>query len=290
MEGLMRKSFKEYLMKTMNGMTYGLFATLIVGVILKQIGDALSLEILSVQIYAILSGLLGAGIGLGIGLSLKKDGLKLVMLMVAGAISTNLKITFDPSVTLQLNNNPVTAYLVVVFTATMLDLILSKKTPFDVLLVPITGTVLALLMTFIFGAPVDYIVSIIGKFIDAATSYAPIPMVIVIAVAMGMILTAPISSVAVAFAVGLNGIAAGAAVVGTTVQMIGFAIQSRKDNSIGMMISVGLGTSMLQFKNIIKKPIIWLPTIISSAIIAPILYLAFGFTSTVYGAAWDLVG
>jgi uncharacterized membrane protein len=286
----MRKSFKEYLMKTMNGMTYGLFATLIVGVILKQIGDALSLEILSVQIYAILSGLLGAGIGLGIGLSLKKDGLKLVMLMVAGAISTNLKITFDPSVTLQLNNNPVTAYLVVVFTATMLDLILSKKTPFDVLLVPITGTVLALLMTFIFGAPVDYIVSIIGKFIDAATSYAPIPMVIVIAVAMGMILTAPISSVAVAFAVGLNGIAAGAAVVGTTVQMIGFAIQSRKDNSIGMMISVGLGTSMLQFKNIIKKPIIWLPTIISSAIIAPILYLAFGFTSTVYGAGMGSSG
>jgi uncharacterized membrane protein len=104
-------------------------------------------------------------------------------------------------------------------------------------------------------------------------------MSIVISVAMGMILTAPISSAAIAFmiAIGTNPIAAAAAIVGTSVQMVGFAVQSRKDNPIGVVLSIFFGTSMFQFKNIIKKPIIWLPTIIVSAVLGPTVLL-FDFT------------
>ena len=100
-------------------------------------------------------------------------------------------------------------------------------------------------------------------------------MGVVIAVIMGMALTAPISSAAIAIAISLGGIAGGAAVVGCSVQMLGFAVMSRKDNNIGTVISIGIGTSMLQFKNILKKPIIWLPTILVSAILGPISTLIF---------------
>ena len=120
--------------------------------------------------------------------------------------------------------------------------------------------------------------------VNEGTNFVPFLMGIVVAVFMGMALTAPISSAAIAAMIftvsegvsltdpSVSGlvIASGAAIVGCSAQMVGFAIQSRKDNNIGMVISVGIGTSMLQFKNILKKPIIWLPTIIASAILGPI--------------------
>ena len=90
-------------------------------------------------------------------------------------------------------------------------------------------------------------------------------MSIIVAVVMGILLTSPLSSAAIAISINLSGFA-GAAVIGCTAQMIGFAVQSRKDNSIGVVLSIAFGTSMLQFKNILRKPIIWLPTIITSAI------------------------
>jgi len=121
--------------------------------------------------------------------------------------------------------------------------------------------------------------------VNTATLLAPIPMTIVIAVTLGILLTSPLSSAAIAIAISLEGIAGGAAVIGTTTQMIGFAIQSRKDNNIGMVLSIAFGTSMLQFKNILRKPIIWLPTIITSAILAPIFYLIFNtFETSRFGA------
>jgi len=85
-----------------------------------------------------------------------------------------------------------------------------------------------------------------------------------------LVVTAPVSSAAIAIAISLSGLAGGAAVIGGAVQMIGFAVMSRKDNNLGTLFSIGLGTSMLQFKNILRKPIIWVPTIVVSAILGPI--------------------
>ena len=107
---------------------------------------------------------------------------------------------------------------------------------------------------------------------------------------MGMALTAPISSAAIAIALSLGGIPGGAAVVGCSVQMIGFAVQSIRDNNIGKVISIGIGTSMLQFKNILKKPVIWLPTILTSAILGPISTAVFKMTSTPAGAGMGTCG
>lgn len=223
------------------------------------------------------------------------------MIAIIGAISTSFVTTFGPFsfsgsqglFVLGKAGNPLTAYFVTILTVLLMDLIYRKKTPVDIIIIPIGAIVISLLLTFVLSFPLDFLTKSISKGIEAATISGPIAvqilMVIVISVSMGMLLTAPISSAAISFAIGLTGFAAGAAVVGTSIQMIGFAIQSRRDNKIGEIISVGIGTSMLQFKNIVRKPIIWLPTILSSAIIAPITYLL-GFKSNQFGAGMGTSG
>lgn len=287
---------RKFIVKTLNGMAYGLFATLLIGVILQQVGKITGIGILENELYDLLSGLMGVGIGLGIGLVLEKDGLQLVMSAVVGGIATTFAtvvgfspfdITINPVVGA---GNPVTTYFVVVFTLLLNGMILKKKTPVDIILVPLLMILIGLGLTLVLSYPLDKLVYYIQVGIERATIFSPFMMSIAVAVSMGMLLTSPISSAAVSFAVILPGSAAGAAVVGTSIQMIGFAVQSIKDNKIGEVISVAIGTSMLQFKNIIKKPIIWLPTIISSAIIAPIVTLGFDFQSTPAGAGMGTAG
>ncbi|MFP4178216.1 MAG: PTS sugar transporter subunit IIC [Acholeplasmataceae bacterium] len=277
-------------MKTMNGMTYGLFATLIIGVIIRQFGYLLDWEILYDTVYQRLASLMGVGIGLGIGLSLGMDGLKLVVAAIIGGISTSFRYSFDQGLELIMNNEPLTVYITVILALLALNYILKKRTPYDILLVPLLGITLAVVITLLVSAPTRLVVLGIQDFIVQATVYAPFFMSITIAVVMGMLLTSPISSAAIAITLDLSGAAAGAAVVGTTAQMIGFAVQSRRDNGIGMMLSIAFGTSMLQFKNILKKPIIWLPTIIASAVLAPFFVLVLGTTTTSAGAGMGSSG
>ncbi len=276
--------FKKFVMTTMNGMVYGLFATLIIGVIIGQLGSLVQISLISVTLSNALKGLMGVGIGIGIALSLKMDGLKMVVASVMGGIATSFKFQFGVGLVLLPNNDPVTTYLVVVLGIMFLKYVLVKKTPVDIVLVPIVGSLVALVLTLMISGPVGYLLKEISIGIDSATAFAPLPMSIVIAVAMGMLLTSPLSSAAIAIAIQLDGLAGAAAAVGTTVQMIGFAIQSRKDNNIGMVLSIAFGTSMLQFKNILKKPVIWLPTIIASAILAPIIVLPLDAQTTFIGA------
>ncbi|HHT54979.1 MAG TPA: PTS sugar transporter subunit IIC [Acholeplasma sp.] len=284
---------KNFITKTLNGMAYGLFATLIVGVILQQIGNLLKIDFISNDLYLLLSQLMGVGIALGIGVVLKLNGLNLVMVGIVGAISTRFNLVYESGhfqiVEANAPGNPVTAYFVTIFSILLINLILVKKTPVDILIIPITAILISLALTIMLSLPLNFIINMISQGVDKATTLLPIPMVIIISVVMGMILTSPISSAAIAFSIGISGVAAGAAVVGTTIQMVGFAIQSRRDNKMGTIISIGIGTSMLQFKNIVKKPIIWLPTILSSAIIAPFVYLL-GFESTTAGAGMGSSG
>ena len=293
----MLKNIQQFAMKTMNGMTYGLFATLIVGVIIDQFGQLLGITFLTNPMYYTLSLLMGAGIGLGIGIALKFEGLKLVTAAMAGGIATSFRVAFGVGIQVAnidgptpVYNEPLTVYAVVVTTLLLMNVVLKKKTPVDIILIPLTAVIFATVSTLIYSAPLFEFIEIIKAFIESATEVAPLPMSIIIAVTMGMLLTSPLSSAAIAITIGLSGIAGGAAVIGTSIQMIGFAIQSRKDNSLGMVLSVGFGTSMLQFKNILKKPIIWLPTIISSAIVAPILVLTLSTQTTPYGAGMGTAG
>jgi uncharacterized membrane protein len=291
------KQVQAFAMKTMNGMTYGLFSTLIVGVIIDQIGKLLGLTFLTNPIYYTLSLLMGAGIGLGIGIALKFEGIKLVTTAIVGGIATSFRVTFTSGIQIAnidgptaVYNEPLTVYFVVITTLLLMQVILKKKTPVDILLIPLTAVVLATLSTLVYSAPLFAFIEAIKSFINTATTVAPLPMSIIIAVSMGMLLTSPLSSAAIAITIQLSGIAGGAAVVGTMIQMIGFSFQSRKDNSLGMVLSIGFGTSMLQFKNILRKPVIWVPTIAASAILAPILVLLLNIETTSYGAGMGTAG
>ena len=275
-----QRPIQQFFMKTLNGMAYGFFATLIIGVIIDQIGKLFMISAITTPIYQALSTAMGIGIGIGIALSLKLDGIKMVVVAAMGAVATAFTIRFgqDPWIALPAYGrpgNPLTVYLVVVLGYLLMNLILKKKTNFDILLIPLIGVVISGVLTFIISFPVDWLTTTISDFVAFSAQQQPIVTSILVAVIMGMLLTAPISSAAIAILISLNGTAAAAALVGCTAQMIGFAVQSARKNNIATVISVGLGTSMLQFKNIIKKPVIWLPTIIASAILSPIFYLIY---------------
>jgi len=277
----------NFFITTLNGMAYGLFATLIIGTILATIA-----RLFKGEAYNVVSGcatllqcLTGAGIGVGIALALKMDSLKTIALASVGEIASYLSLSFNQTNGVYTNNSfkigdPLTVYVVVIIAALLIKLVLQKKTPVDILLVPLFSIAIGIIFSLVVRYPFVYVTYGIQYIVAKATEIMPFLMGIIIAILMGMALTAPISSAAIAAMVftvssgeaipeGLA-IASGAACIGCCTQMVGFAIQSRKDNKIGIIISVGIGTSMLQFKNILKKPIIWLPTIIASAILGPI--------------------
>ncbi len=278
------KKALEYIVKTMNGMAYGLFATLIIGTILETVAgfltDGSTAETLLLALAGLLKNLTGFGIGVGIAWGLKYDGIKLIAMACVGAIAAYFSGA-DYGFKI---GDPLTVYLVVIITEILLSQIFRKKTPVDIIIVPLFTSLVSVAVTVLIGKYVAMVTSGLASFIGTATAYQPILMGIVIAVIMGMALTAPISSAAIAAIVfvapttGENiemitqglAIAGGAALIGCCTQMLGFAIMSRKDNNLGTCIAIGIGTSMLQFKNILKKPIIWLPTIIVSAILGPI--------------------
>lgn len=279
-----RKILLDFFIKTLNGMAYGLFATLIIGTILSTIAKCFPSD---GEIYKVLfscasclQSLTGAGIGIGIALSLKFDSLKTIMLATGGELAAFLSKSFNQTNGVFSNDafkigDPLTIYFVTIIIALLTMLLLKKKTPVDIIIIPLFGVVLSILLTVIIRSPIIYVTYGLQYIINIATTYQPFLMGILIATLMGMALTAPISSAAIAAIVftgegeGLQ-IASGAACIGCCCQMVGFAIQARKDNKIGVILSIGIGTSMLEFKNILKNPLIWLPTIIASAILGPI--------------------
>jgi len=273
-----KKKLLNYFIKTLNGMAYGLFSTLIIGVIIRQIGTLTGFVFLG-DLATILAGLMGVGIGIGVAYSLNLTGLKLIVGAVAGGIATKV-----------VSPDPMVAYLTTILTIEFLRLVFRKPTPVDIIIIPLFGTLLAFGVSWLIGPPVAAFMQSIGVMIQAATTVQPFLMGIIIAVIMGILLTAPVSSAAIAISIQLGGIAGGAAVIGGAVQMIGFAVMSRKDNSIGTVLSVGLGTSMLQFKNILKKPLIWLPTIIVSAILGPISTVLFKMETNFTGSGMGTAG
>lgn len=304
------KKVLDFIIKSMNGMAYGLFSTLIIGTIIGTIGGFFSE---SSFIYAflglisdVLKKLTGVGIGIGIAWSLKLDGLKMICACVAGGITAYFSkvkiwelftlgdgvsfVNYFDSVKGFAIGDPLSIYCVVVATILLMNLVLKKKTPVDIIIIPMFSLVVSSIIALIICGPVTYITTLVGTFVNEATDLQPFLMGIIIAVIMGMALTAPISSAAIAATFGISGLAGGAAVVGCCVQMLGFAVMSRKDNNIGTVVSVGIGTSMLQFKNIVKKPIIWLPTIIVSAILGPIGTCLFKIKCTPSGAGMGSSG
>ncbi|MBQ8343366.1 MAG: PTS sugar transporter subunit IIC [Clostridia bacterium] len=277
---------KRYFITAFSGMAQGLFVTLIAGTILAQIagwinkiGDGNYVGNTLLYIANIAKSLMGAGIGVGIAYALGKNKLLTFSAAVAGmvgAFSDKLIVGQDPFTLLAWGapGNPIGAYVVTMLVVEVVGLY-AGKTKLDILLVPLGALTLALGGVFA-AYPFIEFVNLLGKGIEKATAITPLLMGIVIAVAMGILLTMPTSSAAIwlSFALGNTSEAmlraGGAATVGCACHMIGFAVASYRENKVGGLISQGVGTSMLQIPNIMKKPVIMLPMIISSAICGPL--------------------
>ena len=278
---------ENYVVKTLNGMAYGFFASLIIGTILKQIGQAVHWSDL-VTWGTMASYLMGPAIGVGIAFVLDAKGLNMIAVVIAGAIGAGTFSVSQGHVTVA-TGNPVSAYLAVILAVEATRLI-QDKTPLDILLVPFTSILCAGLITKFIGPYITQLIVWIGDLINQGVNMQPILMGMIVSVLMGMALTAPISSAAIGIMLGLNGLAAGAALAGCCAQMVGLAIMSMDDNTIGDVIAIGVGTSMLQFKNIVKRPIIWLPPIVASLITGVISTAILGIRCSAVGSSMGTAG
>ena len=283
----MFKKIRDYIMTTTNGMAIGLFGTLIIGTILDLVTLIPGAAFFGAWTTAI-KGLMGVGIGLGVALSLKKKGVTVVAMAAAGAVGNfafhwltlpefGLKQWEVSSI-----GDPLSCYIAAILAGLVIDLVMRRKTPVDLILIPLVGLSAAIAYSLLGAEWIHFVTIGISKLIEISFGAIPVVMCIVISVLTGMALTAPISSVAICVAIQIGNIplAAASALIGCCVQMVGFAVHTARDNKWGSVLAVGFGTSMLQFKNIVRKPIIWLPTIIVSAVLGP-LAMFFPFNGSV---------
>ena len=288
---ILKKYADRWFIKAFSGMAQGLFCTLIAGTIFEQIGKLCGENAFSamlIVIAKIAKSAMGFGIGVGIANALGVKKLTLFSCGVAGfvgsfadkVIGNNFIIlhTLETGKIIEtikiLPGNPIGAYVVALLCAEIVSLY-EGKTKFDIIIVPLGVMVLCLGGVYL-AYPFIWLIDQLGILIEKATEITPFFMGIIIAVIMGVLLTMPTSSAAIWIAVAAGKtsdamlIAGGAAVVGCSCHMIGFAVASFRENGVSGLISQGLGTSMLQIPNIMKKPIIMLPEIIASAILGPV--------------------
>ena len=309
--GYLKALPKRYFITAFSGMAQGLFVTLIAGTILAQIAGWLGDNYFGktlLYIANIAKSLMGAGIGVGIAHALGKNKLLVFSSAVGGmvgAFADKLIVgVATPFTTLTLGapGNPIGAYVVTMLVVEIVGLY-AGKTKLDILLIPL-GTLLLSFGGVFASYPFIWLVNQLGALIAVATEATPFVMGIVIAVIMGILLTMPTSSAAIWVAVsspvlsggvGATGyeamlLAGGAATVGCACHMVGFAVASFRENKVSGLISQGIGTSMLQIPNIMKKPVIMLPMIISSAVLGPLSTCVFSLKCGASGGGMGTSG
>ena len=273
-----KKVLKRYFVDAMSAMALGLFSSLIVGLIISQIAKIPHLDFLSpmCEVLSASSPVVGAAIGASIAHGLKAKPLVIFSCIAVGAFGYSL-------------GGPVGAFVSAVV-ANEIGSLVSGKTRIDIVLTPIVTIVTGGVISMFAGPYLSSFMTWLGSVINAATQLHPFPMGIAVSVLMGLILTAPISSAALCIMLGIDGIAAGAAAVGCACHMVGFAVTSYKANKIGGLLSQGLGTSMLQFGNIMHHPQIVLAPTLASAVLGPVSTCLLGMTNTATGAGMGTSG
>lgn len=274
---MVKKILKRYFVDALGAMALGLFSSLIIGLIISQFAKIPGLSVLNEIASVVKSdGVVGAAIGVAVSWGLKVKPLTMFSSAAVGAVG-------------YLAGGPVGAYIAAVVGAELGN-ILAGKTKIDIVVTPLITIITGGLVGIFVGPYVSRFMTAFGSLVNEATELAPIPMGIVVSVLVGLALTAPISSAALCIMIGLDGIAAGAACVGCCCQMIGFAVASWRDNGLGGALSQGLGTSMLQFSNIVRRPIIWLAPTLASAILGPVSAAVLKMTNTPQGAGMGTSG
>lgn len=293
LKGIMNRIFMEGL----SGMATGLFATLIIGTIIQQIGNLIP-GMLGDNLFLlgkVAAMLTGAGIGCGVAVRFQEHPLVILSAAVTGMTgafaSTILSGTLlvDGGLRLVGPGEPLGGFIAAL-AGIFCGQLVSGRTKADILVTPLVTIISGSTVGLILGPPISALMTALGSVINWGTDQAPFLMGIIVSVLMGILLTLPISSAALGIILNLSGLAAGAATVGCCANMVGFAVASYRENKVNGLLAQGLGTSMLQIGNIVKKPIIWMPAIITSAILGPMSTMLFGMTNNATGSGMGTAG
>ena len=266
-------SARRYGIDAMGAMAQGLFCSLLIGTIVKTLGQQLNLPFL-VELGGYAAAMSGPAMAVAIGYALQAPQLVLFSLATVGYAANKLG-----SVTLTGGagaGGPL-AVLLIAIAAAECGKAVSKQTKVDILVTPLVTILVGVALSALIAPAIGTAASSLGAFVEWATVLQPFFMGILVSVTVGIALTLPISSAAICAALGLTGLAGGAAVAGCCAQMVGFAVMSFRENRWGGLVSQGLGTSMLQMGNIVKNPKIWIPPILASAITGPLATCLFHF-------------
>lgn len=293
----MKKVLNRIFIDGLTGMAQGLFATLIVGTIIQQIGNLVGGQTgeMIFLLGKVAAAMTGAGIGVGVACKLKGSPLVVVSSAIAGmigAFSSKLltgAVLVEGAIVLAGPGEPLGAFLAA-YAAIELGNLVSGKTKVDILVTPIVCISAGSVVGLILGPPISKFMMALGGMINWGTEQQPFIMGIVVSVLMGMILTLPISSAALGVILNLGGLAAGAATVGCCCNMVGFAVASYRENKLGGLVAQGIGTSMLQVPNIVRKPAIWIPAIVSSAVLGPVSTMVLHMTNNATGSGMGTAG
>ena len=285
-------NIKTYLADSFDGMTKGLFASLIIGVIIKQIGDLAGIQIIS-NLGQTAQFLMGPSIGAGVALKRKAGVFATLAAMTAGAIGAGtvsiMDLAISPNIFRIIIGEPAGSFIAALC-GIEVGKFLEGKTKFDLLLVPaaviICGGVVGIYISPVMSAFMNQIGSMINEF----TLLQPIPMGILLGMTVGAVLTLPISSAALCIAIGIDGLAAGAALAGCCAHMVGFAVASFRENKFPGLFAQGIGTSMIQMPNLIKNPWLWLPPVVASAVCGFLAAAVFRMETTSVGAGMGTSG
>ena len=266
-------SAKRYGIDALGAMAQGLFCSLLIGTIVKTMGQQFGIPFL-VDVGTYCSAMSGPAMALAIGYALQAPPLVLFSLATVGYAANALG-----SVTLSGApgaGGPL-AVLFIAIIAAECGKAVSKETKVDILVTPLVTILVGVILSTLIAPAIGTAASAIGDLVEYATELRPFLMGIFVSVVMGMALTLPISSAAICAGIGLTGLAGGAAVAGCCAQMVGFALLSFRENRWGGLVSQGMGTSMLQMGNIVRNPKIWVPVLLTSAITGPIATCVFRF-------------
>ncbi len=251
-------SFKRYGVDCLGAMAQGLFCSLLIGTIIKTLGQQTGLAYL-VTIGTYAAAVAGPAMAISIGFALQAPPLVLFSLAAVGGAANELGGAGGPL-----------AVLIIAILASECGKVVSKETKVDILVTPFVTIFTGVALSTLLAPGIGAAASSLGQLIMWATDLQPFLMGIIVSVLVGVALTLPISSAAICAALSLTGLAGGAAVAGCCANMAGFAVMSFRENKWGGLISQGLGTSMLQMGNIVKNPRIWIPPIIASAVTGPV--------------------
>lgn len=258
-------SAHRYGVEAMGAMAQGLFASLLIGTIISTVGKQFGIQFL-IDVGGYASSVAGPAMAVSIGYALHAPQLVLFSLIAVGSSANTLGGA----------GGPLAVYLIAIATCEVGKLV-SKETKVDILVTPAVTIIVGCALATFLAPSIGALASSLGNIIMWATELQPFFMGIIVSVLVGVALTLPISSAAICAALGLTGLAGGAAVAGCCAQMVGFAVMSYKENKVSGLVSQGLGTSMLQIPNIMKNPKTWLPPIAASAITGPIATCFFNF-------------